>query len=124
MSGADSGTMLRILVVDDQQDLRETTQYLLEIMGYEAASAGSSEEALPMVQAQRYDVLLTDLSLPGMNGLDLADKARLLQPQIAVVISSGYAKPADTQDPPRTWRLPKPYGFDDLSNMLESIRGA
>ena len=64
-------TPRRILVVDDDESLRRVTQVQLEQAGYQVATAPSGADALRLMADSRYDLVITDLKMPGMSGLDL-----------------------------------------------------
>ena len=80
-----------ILVVEDNADARQMCCELLETLGHEACGVESAEAALAQLAARRFDVLLTDVRLPGVDGLELARTARVAYPAIRIVLSSGYA---------------------------------
>ena len=80
-----------ILVVEDETALLEVTARMLRYNGYEVAEASTSEEALPMVSERHFDLLLTDLVMPGMSGQDLAEHTEALDPRTAVLYMSGYS---------------------------------
>lgn len=67
---------MRILVVDDEQDLCEILQFNLSRNGYEVGIANSAEEALPKLLTQSYDLLLLDVMLDGMSGFEMAEKMK------------------------------------------------
>ena len=97
---ASSGTAARaagerVLVVDDEDMVRKFVVSVLENAGYRVRVAGSGREALDIWEKEggRFDALLTDIVMPGLNGLDLADRLRVRDPGLRVVIMSGY--PAD-----------------------------
>ncbi len=80
-----------ILVVDDLPALREMLSQSLASEGYRVATAGSGEEAVTRLEEQEFDVIVTDLVMPGLGGLDVLDKARLLDPRAAVILMTAYA---------------------------------
>ena len=77
----------RILVVDDEPSCREGLRRLLEAWGYHAATAASAEEALEGLESVRPDAVLTDLVLPGMDGIDLVRRLRADYPVPVIVLS-------------------------------------
>ncbi len=81
----------RILVVDDEAPIRVTLERLLQRRGYAVMVARSGEEALPLIEQHTFDLLLLDLKLPGISGLDVARRARALQPAVAVLLLTGHA---------------------------------
>src|SRR5207247_307066 len=80
-----------ILVVDDLPAMREVLSQSLASEGYRVATAGSGEEAVTRLEEQEFDVIVTDLVMPGLGGLDVLDKARLLDPRAAVILMTAYA---------------------------------
>ena len=68
--------MTKVLVVDDERKRRRVLQILLERMGIESVGAESGEEALEHFQAEKFDLVLTDLKMPGMTGLELLARVR------------------------------------------------
>ena len=86
----------RILAVDDQLYFRVFLEDLLQQEGYEVCTASGGEEALDLLQPGRFDVVLTDLVMPGMDGDDLVQKVKEKLPdqEIVVVTSLGDVKTA------------------------------
>ena len=80
---------VQVLIVDDEPAIRFTLSLMLQRSGYVVTTAADSTEALKLLQAQTFDLLLLDLILPGMNGVVLAQCAHKLQPAAAVLILSG-----------------------------------
>src|SRR5262245_3421850 len=80
----------RILVVEDDDCLRRVTQAQLEKCGYETAVSADVPEALAVLEKLPVDLVLTDLNLPGMSGLELLKKVRVEYPEISVVIITAY----------------------------------
>ncbi|MGF6673764.1 response regulator [Paraburkholderia sp. WSM4174] len=85
----------RVLFVEDDTESREALGELLGALGLACTAVASAEAALPLANTQRYDVLLTDLTLPGMSGDELARAVRRVQPQIRVLLVSGYGRSAE-----------------------------
>ena len=82
--------MADVLVVDDDDVIRET---LLELLGgnYQCQEASTAEEALHKLQAQPFDLVLTDVSMPGLSGSELLERVRELYPETPVIIMSGLS---------------------------------
>ena len=80
----------RILVVEDDESLRRVTQAQLSKIGYETEVARDVPEALEILQKQPHDLVMTDLNLPGMSGLDLLKKVRAEYPETTVVLVTAY----------------------------------
>ncbi len=82
--------MRRVLVVDDEENLRHMLQILLRREGYEAVGAASVDAALGELDAGPYDIILTDLRMPGRGGLELVDEVRRRNLDTTVVVMTAY----------------------------------
>ena len=82
--------MADILVVDDDDVIRDTLCELLST-DYACQTADTAEDALAKLEAQAFDVVLTDISMPGLNGKELLDKVVELYPGTPVIIISGHS---------------------------------
>ena len=78
-----------MLLVEDSEDVRETTVEFINEVGFDVVAVETAEAALEALAAARYDIVFTDISLPGMSGIDLL-KRRARPIRTAVVIASGY----------------------------------
>ncbi|GEM_PF-3032036 len=85
-----SGRGQRIILCEDENPVREMTQAILERGGYKVSSTEFAEEALRMLEAHQFDLLVTDVVMPRMNGGQLADSARKIWPLLPVLFVSGY----------------------------------
>ncbi len=83
--------MPRILVADDEQKICELLARLLTREGYEVSTANDGDSALKQIVHRRPDLLLTDLKMPGMDGLELIQRARSIHRDLPVVLITGYA---------------------------------
>lgn len=115
---------LRILLVEDEEFIREALQELLMDSGYAIQAVGSAEEAEHLLNETRFDVLFTDISLPGKTGTELVEIARARQPQLHIIIASGYTfKPsmgekAELRD---AVFLSKPYDIDEVERAIAEL---
>ncbi|MTD99760.1 PAS domain-containing protein [Paracoccus sp. YIM 132242] len=106
-----------ILLVEDNALIRADTAIMLEEMGHTVAQAGKAAPALASLEGQDFDLLLTDLGLPDMNGNDLAQRAVEMRPGLAVVYATGDSSlPAGC--PAQTVLLCKPYGEEQLRGAV------
>jgi DNA-binding NtrC family response regulator len=80
----------RILIVEDDEGHRQVTQVQLEREGYETSSALSAEMAIPILERSLHQLVITDLHLPGMSGLDLLKRIRMEYPETAVIVITAY----------------------------------
>ena len=82
--------MKRVLVVDDERKMRRLLQMLLETLGLESVAADTGEEALALAQTEHFDLVMTDLRLPAMSGLDLLRALRESDAAIPVIVLTAY----------------------------------
>jgi two-component system cell cycle response regulator CpdR len=116
--------MARILLAEDDTSMREYLQRALQRVGYEVEAVGCGTEAMPLLQASRFDLLLTDIVMPGgMTGYQLADELRARNREVKVLFTSGYTELARADDQPnrKIPLLSKPYRKQDLAR---AVRGA
>lgn len=112
----------RILVLEDDEDLRNVLQEVLSDEGYLVTSVGQGLAAVEMAQSQAFDLIIADIRMEGMDGLEAVERTQSLQPGIGSLIVSGYATEHDTA---RAERLEvgayihKPFKMQDL---LAAIR--
>ena len=79
-----------ILVVDDEEPIRITMRDLLRRRGYEVTTAEHGEAALALIHQRPFDLLLLDLKMPGISGIDVANRARERQPDVAIIMLTGH----------------------------------
>jgi len=82
--------MKAILFVDDHEVLARLSCEILEMQGYRAVSAYNASDALEKFDQEKFDILVTDFRMEGMNGVELARKVHAKNPQIPVIIVTGY----------------------------------
>jgi signal transduction histidine kinase/DNA-binding response OmpR family regulator len=111
---------LSILVVEDNQDARTMLAELLLILGHSVEGVGSAEQALETLAQQRFDILLTDHSLPGMSGLELARTVVARGSGMRIIFSSGYGAPIAAGLDIKSTFLPKPFTLAALQKVLEA----
>ena len=110
-----------VMVVDDESALRDLIGKFLSRHGYRVIVAANAADALKALASreERVDLLLTDISMPGMSGLELIERARVLKPDIRVICMSGYAEP-ETMTVPEANYLKKPFGLATLGRLVRS----
>lgn len=112
---------LRILVVEDNVDAQQLVCELLETLGHAPHGVASGEEGRKVLGEKPFDVLFTDVNLPGMSGVDLAREARGHFPSLAVIFASGYGAAIARNVGFDSYSLPKPYDIDQLQDILKKI---
>jgi CheY-like chemotaxis protein len=116
------GRSLDVLVVDDDLIVLMNAVAMLEDMGHRVHEAVSGKAALEVLREHSVDLLITDYAMPGMNGVDLADAAQALHPNLKVAMVSGYAdlpQGVEVSMP----RLAKPYDDSDLRRLIVNVMG-
>ncbi|MDO4461326.1 MAG: sigma-54 dependent transcriptional regulator [Bacteroidia bacterium] len=82
--------MSSILVIDDQKSIRSTLKDILELEGYEVALAENGKEGVDMLSNNKYDILLTDIKMPEMDGMEVLSKAVEIAPSMPIIMISGH----------------------------------
>ncbi|MEK6418342.1 MAG: PAS domain S-box protein [Burkholderia gladioli] len=117
----DAAAANRVMVVDDDIDSLEATAMLLEMRSLTVLKASHPRKALKLLEAEPCGVLLTDLALPDMDGMELARQAADLYPGIGVIFASGHAV-SRMQSFDFAWTaLQKPFDADQLFGAVERI---
>jgi two-component system cell cycle response regulator CpdR len=115
--------MPRILLAEDDTSMREYLQRALQRVGYEVDSVGCGTEAIPLLEQDHYDLLLTDIVMPEMDGIELAQKASEMDPDIRVMFITGFAAVAlqSGRAAPEAKMLSKPFHLKDLVAEVDRI---
>ncbi|WP_428249504.1 response regulator [Ferrovibrio sp.] len=118
--------MARILVAEDEVPVREFVRRVLELRGHEVVTVGDGAEALIKLAKAPFDLLLTDISMPNMDGLELALIVARDHPDLPVLMMSGYAverrRAADLAELSKGV-LQKPFSMVDLSAGVDRALG-
>jgi len=113
-----------ILVVDDEPILREALKRLLSLDGYEVAVAKNGEDALGCIPRQGFDVIVSDLRMPGLSGLELLERSRAANPRVGVILVTAYATVDAAVEALRLGAndfLLKPFEMEDLRRSVERV---
>jgi signal transduction histidine kinase len=113
----------KVLVVDDDPLVSLGTSEMLSDLGHNVTEADSGEEALRLLQANPdIKIVITDHSMPGMTGVELAARIRASSPDVVIVLASGYAElPNNADEKLNLPRLAKPYCQEDLAALLATL---
>lgn len=108
--------MIKILLAEDDESMRVYLSRALERVGYQVSAVDRGTAALPLLEAERFDLLLTDIVMPEMDGIELAQKAAALAPAMRVMFITGFAAVAlrAGKTAPDAKVLSKPFHLRDL----------
>jgi two-component system cell cycle response regulator CpdR len=116
---------LQILYVEDNPLVREVTSELLAQDRRQVTALSTAEEALDEFKRRPFDVVITDISLPVMSGLDLARNILTLNPSAPIIIASGYALTAVVQNlGPNVRTIVKPFEADAIDSLIADLCAA
>jgi DNA-binding NtrC family response regulator len=116
---------VRLLYVEDNPLVRELTCELLSREDRIIFACASAEDALREFKQQTYDLVITDLSLPAMSGMDLAREVTRIRPDVFVIIASGYPLSAQMYAANSRWRaVIKPVQADDMDALIDECMGS
>ena len=117
-------TLQRILVVDDESLAREYLGEAVTSLGYSAVSANEAEAALTMIEREQPDVVLTDLRMPGMDGVQLTQRIQERWPDLPVMLCTAHATVESAVDAMKYGArdvLLKPISMDSLDFALKRL---
>jgi len=112
----------RVLIIDDDQSMLELAEFHLQAQGYETARSQTGEEGLKLVEASRFDVVLTDLQLPDLDGIEVIKRLKELSPASEIIMVSGYgsvSKAVEATKAGAFYFVEKPVAFEELMVLIE-----
>ncbi|QGP80034.1 cell cycle two-component system response regulator CpdR [Sphingobium sp. CAP-1] len=118
--------MVRILLAEDDESMRVYLARALERSGYEVVSVATGVEALPYINSDRFDLLLTDIVMPEMDGIELAQHAAQVAPETRIMFITGFAAVTlkAGKAVPQAKVLSKPFHLRDLVLEVERMFGS
>ncbi|PHK95956.1 hybrid sensor histidine kinase/response regulator [Pseudoroseomonas rhizosphaerae] len=117
-AGAGAGGGIRVLLVEDDPLILMDSEDMLSALGFQVVGAGDGRAALRLLERQEFDVLLTDIGLPGLSGPELARQALERWPGLRVIFASGFGGQQEAEVLPGAMFLNKPYGMRDLEAAI------
>lgn len=117
--------MIRILLAEDEDAMRMYLARALERAGYEVVAVDRGTAALPHLEAEKFDLLLSDIIMPEMDGIELAQRCAEISPQTKVMFITGFAAVTlkASREAPQAKVLSKPFHLRDLVLEVERIFG-
>jgi two-component system response regulator PilR (NtrC family) len=116
-------TMPRILIVDDELSMRDFLKILFEKEGYDVTVAPDAVTALKISDSEEFDIAITDIRMPGMNGLDLLTELKHRFPTLPVIMLTAYASPDDAVQAMKGGAfdyITKPFHVDEIKNVIRA----
>ena len=109
---------LKVLLVEDNDQVRHFAEHLLHDLGAKVTAVANGAEALGALQEDPFDLIFTDVVMPGMSGIDLARQLRVRAPGLPVLLATGYSEQMIGEGIDEFDVLAKPYGAEALSLAL------
>jgi DNA-binding response OmpR family regulator len=123
-----SNTPATILLVDDEELLRAGVQEMLEMAGYAVITAPNGQQAMACLSDHRIDLVITDLVMPKMDGVDFVQQLRKVRPDVPVIVVSGSTRNImqrygidSIQVPGADASLSKPFKGKDLISQIQEL---
>jgi CheY-like chemotaxis protein len=124
LGGKDLACKERILIVDDEEIMRNFLLDVFEEEGYSLDSATDGEEALEKISKNRYQLIITDIRMPRMDGTQVLKKAKELNPEVNVIIITGYASPQAKKECQRlgaAYYIAKPFQVNQIRALVNKL---
>jgi two-component system, cell cycle response regulator CpdR len=121
------GAMVKIILAEDDADMRKFLVKALEKAGHVVVSFGEGSSAYSEIQQTSFDLLLTDIVMPEMDGIELARKAAEIDPRLKIMFITGFAAVAlnpDSKAPKEAKVLSKPFHLRDLVSEVNRLMAA
>jgi two-component system response regulator PilR (NtrC family) len=115
--------MPSILVVDDELSMREFLKILLDKEGYEVTTAAEPSSAVDLIRNQEFDLILSDIKMPGMGGLSLLEKIKEINSSIPVIMITAFASPENAVVAMKSGAfdyITKPFKVDEIVKIIKS----
>ncbi|WP_136805435.1 sigma-54-dependent transcriptional regulator [Desulfosediminicola flagellatus] len=115
--------MFQILVVDDERSMRDFLKILLTKEGHQVTTAPNGEEGLDYLQNSKCDLVITDIRMPGMDGLELLESIKEHSPDLPVIMITAFASPNDAVQAMKHGAfdyISKPFNVDEIKSVIKS----
>ena len=113
-----------ILVVDDNEAIRSLVSHILEKMGLKVSSADNGQRGMDLFVNSKFDLVVTDFNMPGMNGIDLANKIKVKSPSTVIVLMTGEEKEfilSRIKDTGVDRAIFKPFSFREMAETVQGL---
>jgi two-component system response regulator PilR (NtrC family) len=112
---------IKILVVDDELSMREFLSILLEREGYDVSVAGSAEEALKLMELSLFDLVLSDVNMPGLSGIELLSRIKQLSPETGVLMITAFSAAEQAVEAMKLGAydyIAKPFKIEEIKQLV------
>ena len=114
-----------VIIVDDDERLLEIFKTALSLEGYQCETASSAESALELINKTSFDIMLTDIRMPGIEGFELTHKAKKIIPDMAVIIMTAYAEEFSYDNAMEAGAsdfIKKPFTLNELMARIQHVK--
>lgn len=114
---------IRILVVDDELSMREFLSILLEREGYQVETAGSAEEALRQMETSLFDLVLSDVQMPGLGGIELLSRIKKISPETGVLMITAFSAAEQAVEAMKLGAydyISKPFKIEEIKQLIKN----
>jgi CheY-like chemotaxis protein len=111
----------RILVIDDEESVRDVLSRMLQARGHHVAVASDGEEGIARFRSEPFDLVLTDLGMPKLSGWEVGKTIKAINPKVPVAMITGWGVELDRQKLSESGidlSIPKPFDFDQVINLV------
>lgn len=115
--------MLSILVIDDEQSMRDFLKILLQKEGHQVQTAGDGESGLLCLQQEEFNLVISDIRMPGMSGLEVLNIIKEKHPKLPVIMITAFASPDDAVSAMKNGAydyISKPFNVDEIKSVITS----
>lgn len=120
------GKGVRVLIIEDEENIREVLEEMLSAEGYAVVQAKSGEEGIDIFKKQKVDLVITDLGMTRLSGWEVADQIKALAPHTPVILSTGWGVKLDQFEMHKKnidRILRKPFKMEQILNMISELLG-
>ncbi len=115
--------MASVLIVDDERSMREFLKILLEKEGHSVVTADSGEAGLKKIDNEKFDVVVSDIRMPGISGIELLESIKQENPELPVILITAFASPDDAVTAMKNGAfdyISKPFNVDEIKSVISS----
>jgi CheY-like chemotaxis protein len=118
------GRQFRVLAIDDQAVILDLISAMCQSLGYQVQTASNGAEGVRLAAFSRFDIVLTDLAMPDLTGLEVARQVRQIQPEIPIILVTGWEAGLDQTEVAAagiTEVLLKPFRIEQLTDIIRAV---